>query len=72
MSRVTYNTREQNAPRTWSSTSTLILLTFVLVGILQVGAHSVPGAVVCFALAVTYPPLRVLRGRLASRWGDRR
>jgi hypothetical protein len=57
----------RNAPRTWSGTSTLILLAFIVIGTLQAGAHHGAGAAVCFALAVVYPPLRVLRGRLASR-----
>jgi hypothetical protein len=60
-------TETRNAPRTWSSASTAILLAFVVIGILQAGAHHTSAAVVCFALAVIYPPLRVLRGRLASR-----
>jgi hypothetical protein len=59
-------TEKRNAPRTWSSTSTVILLAFVVIGTLQAGAHHMPGAIVCFALAVIYPPLRVLRGRLTS------
>jgi hypothetical protein len=61
------DSEERNAPRNWSGASTLILLTFVVIGILEAGAHQVPGAVVCFVLAVCYPPLRVLRGRLTSR-----
>jgi hypothetical protein len=61
----------RNAPRNWSGTSTLILLTFVVIGTLQAGSHNVTGAVVCFALAVIYPPLRVLRGRL-TRSADHR
>jgi hypothetical protein len=60
-------TDTRNAPRTWSGTSTLILLAFIVIGTLQAGAHHGAGAAVCFALAVVYPPLRVLRGRLASR-----
>jgi hypothetical protein len=60
-------TDHRNAPRTWSSASTLILLTFIVIGILQAGAHHTSGAAVCFALALIYPPLRILRGRLASR-----
>jgi hypothetical protein len=64
-------TDKRDAPRTWSSASTLILLAFVVIGTLQAGAHDVPGAAVCFALAVIYPPLRILRGRLAGR-RDRR
>jgi hypothetical protein len=59
-------TDQRNAPRTWSSASTLILLTFVVIGTLQAGAHDATGAAVCFALAVIYPPLRILRGRLTS------
>jgi hypothetical protein len=62
---------KRNAPRNWSGTSTMILLAFIVIGTLQAGAHHGAGAVVCFALAVIYPPLRVLRGRLASR-RDRR
>jgi hypothetical protein len=62
---------KRDAPRSWSGTSTVILLAFVVIGTLQAGAHHGAGAVVCFALAVIYPPLRVLRGRLASR-RDRR
>ena len=62
---------ERDAPRTWSSASTLILAAFVVIGTWQVGAHDVPGATVCFALAVLYPPLRIARGRLAGR-RDRR
>jgi len=49
----------------------MILLAFVVIGILQAGAHHTSGAAVCFALAVIYPPLRILRGKLASR-RDRR
>jgi hypothetical protein len=64
-------TDNQDAPRNWSGASTVILLAFVVIGTLQAGAHHGAGAVVCFALAVAYPPLRVLRGRLASR-RDRR
>jgi hypothetical protein len=64
-------TDKRDAPRSWSGTSTVILLAFVVIGTLQAGAHHGAGAVVCFALAVIYPPLRVLRGRLASR-RDRR
>jgi hypothetical protein len=64
-------TEKRNAPRNWSGTSTLILLAFVVIGTLQAGAHHVAGAVICFALAVSYPPLRVLRGRL-TRSLDRR
>ena len=64
-------TDKRDAPRSWSGTSTVILLAFVAIGTLQAGAHHGAGAVVCFALAVIYPPLRVLRGRLASR-RDRR
>lgn len=60
-------TDKRNAPRNWSSTSTLILLGFVVIGTLQAGAHHSSGAAVCFALAVIYPPLRILRGRLTSR-----
>jgi hypothetical protein len=60
-------TDKRDAPRTWSSASTLILLAFVVIGTLQAGAHRNSGAAVCFALAVIYPPLRILRGRLASR-----
>jgi hypothetical protein len=59
-------TDKRNAPRNWSGTSTMVLLAFVVIGTLQAGAHHASGAVVCFALAVIYPPLRVLRGRLAS------
>jgi hypothetical protein len=65
------NTEERKAPRNWSGASTLILLAFLAIGATQVAAHDVPGAAVCFGLAVIYPPLRVLRGRLASR-RDRR
>jgi hypothetical protein len=64
-------TDKRNAPRNWSGTSTMILLAFIVIGTLQAGAHHGAGAVVCFALAVIYPPLRILRGRLASR-RDRR
>jgi hypothetical protein len=60
-------TDKRNAHRNWSGTSTAILLAFVVIGTLQAGAHHGTGAVVCFALAAIYPPLRVLRGRLASR-----
>jgi hypothetical protein len=49
----------------------MILLAFVVIGTLQASAHHGAGAVVCFALAALYPPLRILRGRLASR-RDRR
>lgn len=45
----------------------MILLAFVVIGILEAGAHHTTPAAVCFALAVVYPPLRVLRGRLAGR-----
>jgi hypothetical protein len=58
------NTETRTAPRNWSGTSTLILLTFVVIGTLQAGAHHLPGALICYGLAVAYPPLRVLRGRL--------
>jgi hypothetical protein len=44
----------------------MILLAFVVMGTLQAGAHDTRGAVVCFGLALIYPPLRVLRGRLTS------
>ena len=64
-------TDNPDAPRNWSGASTVILLAFVVIGTLQAGAHHGTGAVVCFALAVIYPSLRVLRGRLASR-RDRR
>lgn len=60
-------TDKRDAPRTWSSASTLILVTFVVIGTLQAGAHHSSGAAVCFALAVIYPPLRILRGKLTSR-----
>jgi hypothetical protein len=63
-------TDKRNAPRNWSGASTMILLAFV-VGTLQAGAHHDSGALVCFLLAVSYPPLRILRGRLTSR-RDRR
>jgi hypothetical protein len=59
--------QQRDAPRNWSSASTVILLVFVVIGILEAGAHQLSGAVVCFVLAVIYPPLRILRGRLASR-----
>jgi hypothetical protein len=49
----------------------MILLAFVVIGTLQAGAHDASAAAVCFGLAVIYPPLRILRGRLASR-RDRR
>ncbi len=49
----------------------MILLAFVVIGTLQAGAHHTSPAAVCFGLAVVYPPLRILRGRLASR-RDRR
>lgn len=62
---------ERDGPRTWSAASTVILAAFVVIGTLQAGAHDVPGAAVCFALAVLYPPLRIARGRLAGR-RDRR
>ena len=65
-------TDKRDAPRTWSGTSTLILLAFVAIGTLQANAHSIAGAAVCFAMAVIYPPLRILRGRLASRLASRR
>jgi hypothetical protein len=65
------DTEKQAAPRIWSSTSTLILVAFVVIGTLEAGAHQPAGAAVCFALAVIYPPLRILRGRLARR-RDRR
>jgi hypothetical protein len=61
----------RNAPRNWSGASTVILLAFVVIGTLQAGAHHGAGALVCFLLAVAYPPLRILRGRLSSR-RDRR
>ena len=61
MIRVT-NTRD--APRNWSGASTLVLLAFVVIGTLQASDHHMSSAVVCFALAVLYPPLRILRGRL--------
>lgn len=64
-------TDKRDAPRTWSNTSTAILLAFVVIGTLEAGAHHLSGAAVCFALAVIYPPLRVLRGHLASRRGHR-
>jgi len=57
---------KRNAPRTWSTTSTTVLLAFVVIGILEAGAHHTPAAAACFALAAIYPPLRVLRGRLTS------
>jgi hypothetical protein len=60
-------TDKRDAPRTWSNASTAILAAFVVIGILQAGAHHTPAAALCFALAVIYPPLRILRGRLASR-----
>jgi hypothetical protein len=59
-------TETRDAPRNWSGTSTLILLTFVVIGTLQAGAHDVTGAVICFGLAACYPPLRILRGRLTG------
>jgi hypothetical protein len=68
MIRVTDN---QVAPRTWSHASTVILLAFVVIGTMQAGAHHTSSAVVCFALAALYPPLRILRGRLTSRWNHR-
>jgi hypothetical protein len=49
----------------------MILLAFIVIGTLQAGAHHGAAAVVCFVLAVSYPPLRILRGRLTSR-RDRR
>ena len=64
-------TDKRDAPRTWSGVSTVILAAFVVIGILQAGAHHGAAAVVCFVLAVGYPPLRILRGRLAGR-RDRR
>jgi hypothetical protein len=64
-------TDKRNAPRNWSGASTMILLAFVVIGTLQAGAHRDSGALVCFLLAVSYPPLRILRGRLTSR-RDRR
>jgi hypothetical protein len=60
-------TDTRNAPRHWSGASTMILLAFIVIGTLQAGAHHDSGAIVCFALAVAYPPLRILRGRLTSR-----
>jgi hypothetical protein len=60
------DTDKRSAPRTWSGTSTAILAAFVVIGTLQAGSHHMAGAVICFALAVAYPPLRVLRGRLTS------
>jgi hypothetical protein len=65
-------TEKRDAPRAWSGTSTLILLAFVVIGTLQAGAHDTAGAAVCFALAVVYPPLRILLGRLTSRLASRR
>jgi hypothetical protein len=59
-------TDTRSAPRNWSGPSTVILLTFIVIGILQAGAHDPRGAVVCFLLAAVYPPLRILRGRLTS------
>ena len=64
-------TDTRNAPRNWSGASTMILLAFVVIGTLQAGAHHGAAAVVCFALAAVYPPLRILRGRLTGR-RDRR
>jgi hypothetical protein len=60
-------TDKRDGPRTWSSASTLILSAFVVLGTIEAGAHQAAGAAVCFALAVLYPPLRILRGRLAGR-----
>ena len=60
-------TDKRDCPRIWSSTSTLILVAFVVLGTIEAGAHQAAGAAVCFALAVLYPPLRILRGRLAGR-----
>jgi hypothetical protein len=64
-------TDKRDAPRNWSGASTMILLAFIVIGTLQAGAHHGAAAVVCFVLAVSYPPLRILRGRLTSR-RDRR
>ena len=50
----------------------MILLAFVVIGTLQAGAHHTSTAAVCFGLAVIYPPLRILRGRLTSRRLDQR
>jgi hypothetical protein len=63
-------TDKRDGPRIWSSTSTLILVAFVVLGTIEAGAHEAAGAAVCFALAILYPPLRILRGRLVGR-GDR-
>lgn len=62
---------KRTAPRNWSATSTLILLAFVVIGTLQAGSHHVAGAVICFALAALYPPLRVMRGRLTRSRDNR-
>lgn len=64
-------TDNRNAPRIWSNASTAILLAFVVIGTLQAGSHHTSAAAICFGLAVIYPPLRILRGKLASR-RDRR
>ena len=45
----------------------MILAAFVVIGTLQAGAHHTSGAAVCIALAVVYPPLRILRGKLVGR-----
>jgi hypothetical protein len=60
-------TDKRDGPRTWSSASTMILVAFVVIGTIEAGAHEAAGAAVCFGLAVIYPPLRILRGRLAGR-----
>lgn len=60
-------TGKRDGPRTWSTASTLILVAFVVIGTIEAGAHEASGAAVCFALAVIYSPLRILRGRLAGR-----
>jgi hypothetical protein len=57
----------RTAPRNWSGTSTLVLLVFLAVGIIELSAHNTGGAVIGFVLAVAYVPLRILRSRLIGR-----
>jgi hypothetical protein len=51
-------------PWNWSRTATFVLVAFLVIGTLELAGRQVAGAVICFALAVAYVPLRVLRGQL--------
>jgi hypothetical protein len=54
----------RSLPWSWSRTATLVLVSFLAVGLVELGGHDVTGAVVCFVLATAYVPLRALRGLL--------